>query len=91
MPDFQDFDATVPVIVKDSDRVALTDKVNLSGFLVDKLTVICEISGVDYGEVDVFFQNQHAVCVNVLTFTCFTFGKGLIHRPSDGSGKLCDV
>ena len=60
VPNSQDFDATVPVVVEDANGTVLTDEVDLASGATDELAVVSQVANVKCCKVDVFFENQHA-------------------------------
>ena len=40
MPDLQDFDSAIPIVVKDLNRFVATHKVNFSGGAADELAIV---------------------------------------------------
>ena len=60
VPNFQNLDAPVPVVVEDFHRAIASHKVNLSRGAPHKLAVICECLYVEVGEINVFFEDLHA-------------------------------
>jgi len=60
VPDFQDLNASVPVMVEDADGTVLTNEVDFSVCTSDKLAVVCQSFGVEVSEVNVFSEDQHA-------------------------------
>jgi hypothetical protein len=66
VPNFQDIDATVPVMVEDADGAIFSNEVDLSGGTAHKFTVICEVFYVEGSEIDILFQNNHAVRANIV-------------------------
>ena len=76
VPDFQNLDAPVPIVVEDSDRTVFPDEIDIAVFSLNELAVIRQTARVHRGKVHVFFKNKHAFGVNVTGFTCFRFAKG---------------
>ena len=60
VPDFQDFNATVPVMIKDANRVILSNEIDCSVSSPNKLAVIRESFDVQCGKIHVFAENEHA-------------------------------
>ena len=60
MPDFQNFNAPIPVVIKNSDGTVLSDKVDVAISTANKLTVIREIADVQCGKIHIFTENEHA-------------------------------
>jgi len=65
VPDSQDFNAPVPVMVEDSSGAVLADEVNFSICASNEFAVVCQVAGVDLRQVDVFFQNQHVFYLEI--------------------------
>lgn len=59
VPDFQNLDAPVPIVVEDSHRAVSPHEVNLSCSATYELAIICECFYVEVGEINVFFQDLH--------------------------------
>lgn len=59
MPNFRNFDPSVPVEVKDSNGAVLTDKVDVSRDTPNEFTVIREIADVECGRIHIFTENEH--------------------------------
>jgi len=57
MPDFQDLDATVPIVIEDTNRAVFAYEINVAIGTADKLAVVGQVSNFDVGKIDVFFQN----------------------------------
>jgi hypothetical protein len=58
VPNAQDLNASVPVIIEDFDRVVGSDKVDGSVCSSYKLAVVCQLSRVDHCKIDVCAQNH---------------------------------
>jgi len=61
VPNFKDANATIPVVVKDSDRAVLSNQVDFTGGTTDKLTVIREVADSQCGEIHVFTEDEHII------------------------------
>lgn len=69
MPDLEDFDSAIPVVVKDANGTVLAHEVDLASCSADELAVVGQVANVQGGKVHVFFQNGHAVMTSVCYFT----------------------
>jgi hypothetical protein len=61
VPNSQDANSSVPVVVKDSDRAVLSNQVDFTGGTTDKLAVIREVADSQCGEIHVFTEDEHII------------------------------
>ena len=75
VPNFYNLYAPIPVVVKNADGVIFPHKVNLARSSTYEFAVIGQITNLQGGKINIFFQNKHASRTNVVDFTFFVIGK----------------